>query len=280
MNPPPGTFHSCSDEDPNTAPYAEAFGTPKMRRSARAGTFAALFSTGVIGALAGCQGAPEPGSMPVDGDSLGSVEQELTPSDIARLTGSGLRQVTPIVSRVFAFGRRTIGGVVDVAKIVDVDVDIVPSIALSGVRTCRDQVTECLDGVVDDLDVGACAEDLEQCVDGVVAIIDPALDPLPGPSPSGILTGTDACRADAKNCLIGALNLNDVRACGDLLGTCVDDATAIIDDTVDDVNDILDPLTVPTPSVVVDCALQLTECLAKLGDPFDCAEQAQICATP
>jgi hypothetical protein len=276
MNPPPDTFHSCSDEDPNTAPYAEAFGTPKMRGTAHAGTFAALFSTSLVALIAGCNGAPEPGSPPEDGDWLGSAEQELSPADLARLTRGGFRQITPLVSRVFAFGRRTVGGVVGVAKVVD----IVPAIALGGVRTCRDQVTECLDGVVNDLDIAACAEDLDQCVDGVVAVIDPALDPLPGPSPSGILTGTDACRSDAKDCLIGALNLSDVSACGDLLGTCVDDATAIVDDTVDDVNDILDPLTVPTPSVVVDCALQLTECLANLGDPFDCAEQAQICATP
>jgi hypothetical protein len=274
---PLDTSRSRSDDDSTRAPQEDARGTAKMRQTARVGTFAALLSTSLIGVV-GCQGAPEPGSTPVDADSFGSVEQELSLSDVVRTTRDGFQQITPIVSRVFAVGRRTVGGVVDIAS--GVDVDIVPTIALSGVRTCRDRVTDCLDAVVDDLDIGVCADDLEVCVDGVVAVIDPALDALPGPSPSGILTGTDACRSDAKDCLVGALNLSDIRACGDLLGTCVDDATAILDETVDDVNEIIDPLAVPTPSEVVDCALQLTECLARFGDPFDCAEQAQICATP
>jgi hypothetical protein len=181
---------------------------------------------------------------------------------------------TPIVSRVLHVSGRTVRGVVEV-------IDGLPAIALSSVRTCRDEVTDCLDDVASDFDIGACADGLDVCVGGVVDIIDPALDALPGPSPSGILTGTAACRADAKDCLVGALSLNDIRSCGDVLGTCVDDVTAILDDTVDDVNDIVDPLpvAVPKPSNVVDCTLKLTQCLAGLNNPFDCAEQAQICAT-
>jgi hypothetical protein len=48
---------------------------------------------------------------------------------------------------------------------------------------------------------------------------------------------------------------------------------------VDDVNDIIDPLAVPKPDEVVDCTLELAQCLADLQNPFDCAEQARICAS-
>lgn len=183
--------------------------------------------------------------------------------------------VRPLVSRVLTVAGRSIRGLVDV-------VDGLPAIALSTVRTCRDEVTTCLDGAVDDLDIGACADGLDVCVDGVVDIIDPVLDPLPGPNASGILTGTDACRSDAKDCLVGALKVSSIRACGDVLGTCIDDATAILDEAVDDVNDIVDPLpvAVPKPSELVDCTLQLTQCLAGLNNPFDCIDQARACAAP
>jgi hypothetical protein len=183
--------------------------------------------------------------------------------------------VRPLVSRVFTVTGRTIRGLGDV-------IDGLPAIALSGVRTCRDEVATCVDGALDNLDIGACANGLDVCVDGVVDIIDPVLDPLPGPNASGVLTGTAACRSDAKDCLVGALKLTDIRVCGDVLGTCIDDATAILDETVNDVNGSVAPLpvAVPKPSNLIDCTLQLTQCLAGLNNPFDCADQARACAAP
>jgi hypothetical protein len=180
--------------------------------------------------------------------------------------------VRPLVSRVVATGSRTLRGLVDVA-------DALPAAALAGVKTCRDEVVTCLDAAVTDLDVGICADSLDGCVDGVVDIIDPVLDPLPGPNGSGIVAATGACRADARDCLAGAVSLNDISACSDVLGTCIDGIEVIVDDTVDDVNDIIDPLAVPKPGQVIDCTLELTKCLADLQNPFDCAEQARICAS-
>jgi hypothetical protein len=181
----------------------------------------------------------------------------------------------PLVSRVLTVPARSIRGLVDL-------VDGLPAIALSGVRTCRDEVATCVDGALDNLDIGACADGLDVCVDKVVDIIDPVLDPLPGPNASGVLTGTAACRMDAKDCLVGAVKLTDIRVCGDVLGTCIDEATALLDETVDDVNGVVGPLpvAVPKPSNLVDCTLQLTQCLAGLNNPFDCADQARACAAP
>jgi hypothetical protein len=212
----------------------------------------------------------------VDASDISACGEVLTDcaDDVRDQTRNVFTLVTPIVSRVLKVGVRSVRGVFDV-------IDGLPAIALSSVRTCRAEVTDCVDSAVGDLDIGACAQDLDVCVAGVVDIIDPALDALPGPSPSEILTGTDACRSDAQDCVVGALSLNDIRACGDVLGTCVDDVAAILDDTVDDVNDIVDPLpvAVPKPSNVVDCTLALTQCLVGLNNPFDCTEQARICAT-
>ncbi|HTV21146.1 MAG TPA: hypothetical protein VMG12_20815 [Polyangiaceae bacterium] len=180
--------------------------------------------------------------------------------------------VRPLVSRVFGTSVRAVRGVFDV-------VDALPAVALSGVRTCRDEVITCLDAAVTDLDVGICADSLDTCVDGVVDIIDPVLDPLPGPNGSGIVAATGVCRADARDCLAGAVSLNDISACSDVLGDCVDGVEDILNETVDDVNDIIDPLAVPKPENVIDCTLGLAQCLADLENPFDCAEQARICAS-
>lgn len=209
-----------------------------------------------------------------DVESCGDVVVECADDVLDEVRG-GFPLVRPLISRVLTVTGRTLQGLVDI-------VDGLPTIALSSVRACRNEVTTCLDGAIGDLDIGGCADGLEVCVDGVVDIIDPVLDPLPGPTASGILTGTDACRSDARDCLVGALRVSDIRACGDVLGTCVDDATAILDETVDDVNDIVDPLpvAVPQPSNVIDCTLQLTQCLAGLNNPFDCADQARACAAP
>jgi len=181
--------------------------------------------------------------------------------------------VRPLVSRVLVTGVRTLRGLVDVSA-------ALPAAALSGVKICRDEVVTCLDGAVSDLDIGTCADSLDVCVDGVVDVIDPIVDPLPGPSGSGIVAATDACRGDARDCLAGAVSLGDISACSDLLGACVDGIDAIVGETVDDVNDIIDPLAVPQPEELVDCTLDLVECLADLQNPFDCAEQARLCALP
>lgn len=241
-------------------------------------TQAALDGLGQGQLLAQCRGVADDclSGAVAQGDinSCGDVLVECSEDVLSEVRGvSGF--VRPVLSRVLTIAGNSVRGLVDV-------VDGLPAIALSTVRTCRDEVTTCLDGAIDNLDIGACADGLDVCVESVVDIIDPVLDPLPGPNASGILTGTDACRSDAKDCLVGAVKISDIRACGDVLGTCVDDATAILDETVDDVNAIIDPLPVaiPKPSDLVDCTLQLTQCLAGLNNPFDCAEQARACAAP
>jgi hypothetical protein len=281
---------------PTTAPRAES--NPHIpslaleaqrrapRRFARARLAAIVPAMAV--AIAACQAEPEPESM-LPADELASDEQGLTATD----DGSDMEAcgdptgecdddtdeprgvfaiVRPLVSRVVQTGARTLRGLVDVA-------DALPAAGLAGVRTCRDEVVTCLDAAVTDLDVGTCADSLEGCVDGVVDIIDPVLDPLPGPNGSGIVAATDICRADARDCLAGALSLSDVSSCSDVLGACIDGIEVIVDDTVDDVNDIIDPLAVPKPDEVIDCTLELAKCLADLQNPFDCAEQARICAS-
>lgn len=180
--------------------------------------------------------------------------------------------VRPLVTRVLGTSVRAVRGIFDVA-------DALPAVALSGVRTCRDEVVTCLDAAVTDLDIGICADSLDHCVDGVVDVLDPVLDPLPGPNGSGIMAATDVCRGQARDCLVGAVSLTDVSVCGDVLGACVDSVEDILNETVDDVNDIIDPLAVPKPANVIDCTLDLAECLAALDNPFDCAEQARICAS-
>jgi hypothetical protein len=268
------------------APHAEM--TPR--------TLLTAFVPALFAALAACQGAPEAElepAPPVD-EPLASGEQSLAaagegsdtstcgdPSvgcagDTADGTPRGARGgfaiVGPLVSRVVSTGARTVRGLVDLA-------DALPAAGLSGVRACRDEVVTCLDAAGTDLDVGTCADSLDGCIDSVVDILDPVIDPLPGPNGSGIVAATGACRVDARDCLAGALTLNDISACSDVLGACVDGIDIIVDEAVDDVNDIIDPLAVPKPDELVDCTLELTKCLADLQNPFDCAEQARICAS-
>lgn len=236
---------------------------------------AALDGTGQGQLLADCRAtaddcldaAANAGDVSACGDVLVECADDI-PNDARGLFAI----VRPLVSRVVSTGARTLRGFVDVA-------DALPGVALAGVKTCRDEVVTCLDAAVTDLDIGTCADSLDGCVDGVVDIIDPVLDPLPGPNGSGIVAATGVCRADARDCLAGALSLNDISACGDVLGACIDGIQVIVDDTVDDVNDIVDPLAVPKPGEVIDCTLELAKCLADLKNPFDCAEQARICAS-
>jgi hypothetical protein len=298
------TTAPCAESNPPIPSLALAARQRAPRRVAR--TLLAALVPAMAAAIAACQGAPEPEPAPRADDPLASGEQSLSASDCRRdlsscLSNPGgvsdLDQCTldfedcldqadpdpvgparpfailrPLVSRVVATGSRTLRGLVDVA-------DALPAAALAGVKTCRDEVVTCLDAAVTDLDIGTCADSLDACVDGVVDIIDPVLDPLPGPNGSGIVAATDACRADARDCLAGAVSLSDISACSAVLGTCIDGIEVIVDATVDDVNDIIDPLAVPKPGEVIDCTLELAKCLADLQNPFDCAEQARICAS-
>ena len=50
--------------------------------------------------------------------------------------------------------------------------------------------------------------------------------------------------------------------------------------TISDVTKIVGlPVKVPGVGQTVDCTTSLTECLLKLGNPLDCAAQAQSCVT-
>jgi hypothetical protein len=296
------TTAPCAESNPKSPSLALAARRRAPRHFTR--TLAAVLVPAMTVAIAACQAEPEP-AAPAD-DSLATGEQGLSASecrgelsrclsnpggvsDVDQCTldfenclstaapdpsgQAGLFAITrPLVSRVVSTGARTLRGLANIT-------DAVPAAALAGVRTCRDEVVTCLDTAVTDLDVGICADSLDGCVDGVVDIIDPVLDPLPGPNASGIVTATDACRADARGCLVGALSLNDISACSAVLGACVDGIEVIVDDSINDVNDIIDPLAVPKPGAVIDCTLELTQCLAALQNPFDCAEQARICAS-
>jgi hypothetical protein len=244
----------------------------------------------IAATIVGCQGAAEPQATHDLDDSLALDEQRLAAASGATGTGAcdpsvgcsggnsnnqggGVFAIArPLVSRVVSSSRDVLRGLVDAA-------DALPALALNGVRTCRDEVVTCLDAAVTNLDTGTCAASLDGCVDGVVDIIDPVLDPLPGPNASGIVAATGACRTDARDCLTGALTLTDINACSAGLGACIDGLEVIVNDTVDDVNVILDPLVVPKPENAVDCTLELAQCLADFNNPFDCAEQARICAS-
>lgn len=295
------TTAPCAESNPTFPSLALAAKRRAPRRSAR--RLAAGLVPAMAVALAACQAEPEP-AAPAD-DSLAFGEQGLSASECRGELGSclsnpggdvdqctldfedclsqaapdsfgqaGLFAITrPLVSRVVSTGARTLRGLVDI-------VDAVPAAALAGVRTCRDEVVTCLEAASTDLDVGICADSLDGCVDGVVDIIDPVLDPLPGPNGSSIVAATASCRADARGCLVGALSLNDISACSGVLGACVDGIEVIVDASVDDVNAIIDPLAVPKPGEVLDCTQELAQCLAALQNPFDCAEQARICASP
>jgi hypothetical protein len=298
------TIAPCAESKLFTPSPALATQHRSWRRLAR--SLLAALGPAMAAAISACQGTPEPEPAPRVDDPVASGEQSLSASDCRRelsacVSSAGgasdvdqctidfedcLSQaapdpvgqtglfaiVRPLVSRVVSGGARTLRGLGDVA-------DALPALALAGVKTCREGVVTCLDTAVTDLDVGICSDSLDGCVDGVVDIIDPVLDPLPGPNASGIVTATDACRADARGCLVGALSLNDISACSAVLGACVDGIEVIVDDSIDDVNAIIDPLAVPKPGAVIDCTLELTQCLAALQNPFDCAEQARICAS-
>jgi hypothetical protein len=191
-----------------------------------------------------------------------------------------LRRAFPLVRstlrRVFGTGVRTIRGLVNV-------IDGAPALALNGVRVCRERVVVCLEDAVSDLEIDSCADGLDTCIGSVADVIDPVvdsvdevLDPLPGPNVGDLVEGTEDCRAAAKDCLVGALDLSDIRACGNLLGACVGDASDIVEGTVEDVREVVEPAAAVTN--VVDCTLELTQCIAALGDPFVCVDQARVCA--
>ena len=298
------TTAPCAESNPKSPSLALAAQRQAPRRFAR--TLVVAFVPAMAVAIAACQAEPEPEPVAPADEPLASGGQGLSAAECRRELSSCLSNpggvsdvdqctvdfedclsqaapdpvgqarpfaiLRPLVSRVVSTGTRTLRGLVDVA-------DALPAAALAGVRACRDEVVTCLDAAVTDLDVGICADSLDGCVGGVVDIIDPVLDPLPGPNGSGIVAATDACRADARGCLVGALSLNDISACSAVLGACVDGIEVIVDASVDDVNAIIDPLAVPKPGEVIDCTLELAQCLVDLQNPFDCAEQARICAS-
>lgn len=97
---------------------------------------------------------------------------------------------------------------------------------------------------------------------------------------------TAACRQDLRSCLANGGGVSHLGQCtldfegcftqaaldglgqGQLLSRC----RGVADDPL--------PVAVPKPSNLVDCTLQLTQCLAGLNNPFDCADQARACGAP
>lgn len=290
------TNASTAETSPRTPWLARA-----PRRHSR-GLGGASLSTALVALLMACRGAPEPVEASRGDEALASAEQSLLAEcrstaddcvdsaldlndvsacgavlaecveDVSTDVRGAFPIARPLLSRLLVRSVRAVRGFGDVAE-------ALPAIALSGVRTCRDEVVSCLDGAAD-LDVGVCADSLDACVGGVVDIIDPIVAPLPGPSGSGIVAATDACRSDARDCLAGALSVGDITSCKEMLGACADGVDAIVGETLEEVNEITDPLAVPNPGEVVDCTFDLAECLADFQNPFDCAEQARACALP
>ncbi len=158
----------------------------------------------------------------------------------------------------------------------------VTSRAAGALRGCRASANTCLDGALSSVDVGACTDIFDVCVDGVIDVVDPILDPLPLPGPRQIFDATADCRSSARDCLRGAVDALDIRACRDLVGSCVDDARGLVDVVVDETNGVIDAilpgaLGIPNPSEVLDCSGQLLSCLGSQTGPFACAADARDC---
>ena len=153
---------------------------------------------------------------------------------------------------------------------------------VGALRGCRASANVCLDDALGALDVTSCTDIFDACVGGVVDVIDPILDPLPLPGPRQIFDATADCQASAKDCLAGALDALDIRACRDLIDSCVTDARDLVDVVVDETNDVIDAvlpgaLDVPRPSEVLDCSGQLLSCLGSPTGPLSCAANARDC---
>jgi hypothetical protein len=153
---------------------------------------------------------------------------------------------------------------------------------VGALRGCRASANVCLDDALGALDVSSCTDIFDACVGGVIDVIDPILDPLPLPGPRQIFDATADCQASAKDCLAGALDALDIRACRDLIDSCVTDARDLVDVVVDEANGVIDAvlpgaLDVPGPSEVLDCSGQLLSCLGSATGPFSCAASARDC---
>src|SRR5262249_49518732 len=120
----------------------------------------------------------------------------------------------------------------------------------------------------------------DTCANKAISIVSTVVDPLPGPTPSQVVDGLSQCQKESTACLKGAVTVSDVSACRSVLDTCVKNASSLVDGTIGDLTSIL-PLPVKVPGVnqTVDCTTNLTDCLLKLGNPVDCAAQAQACVT-
>lgn len=151
---------------------------------------------------------------------------------------------------------------------------------VGALRGCRASANICLDGALTALDVSSCSDVFDACIDGAIDVIDPIIDPLPGPRQ--IFDATAECRTSAKDCLRGALDALDIRACRDLIGSCVDDARGLVDVVVDEANGVIDGVLpgapdVPRPGEILDCSGSLLSCLGSSTGPFDCAADARDC---
>jgi hypothetical protein len=152
--------------------------------------------------------------------------------------------------------------------------------ALDALGTCESKANACLKAAVKVSDVTPCQEMFDTCASNAISIVSAVVDPLPGPNPSQLVDGLSQCQMESTACLKGAITVSDVSSCRSVLDTCVKNASSLVDGTITDVTNIV-PLPVKVPKVgqTVDCTTSLTECLLKLGNPLDCAAQAQACVT-
>jgi hypothetical protein len=156
------------------------------------------------------------------------------------------------------------------------DLGGITSDALDAVAACQAQAGKCLEGVVTVSNVSECQDVLEECTSHAIDLVDTITDPLPGPNPGEIIEGFSDCQASSQLCLTKAVTSLDISKCQNTLATCVGDATDLIDQTIDDVNQIL-PIPLPSPTKPIDCTAQATQCLLQLKNPIDCATQAAQC---
>jgi hypothetical protein len=173
-----------------------------------------------------------------------------------------------------------------ISKVGDIATDLIGkaggdvSKALGALDVCENKASACLKAAVKATDVTPCQEVFDTCADQAISIVSTVVDPLPGPTPGQLVNGLSQCQTQSTACLKGALTVSDVSSCRSVLDTCVKNASSLIDSTITDVTSIL-PLPVKVPGVgqTVDCTTSLTDCLLKLGNPIDCAAQAQACVT-
>ena len=169
------------------------------------------------------------------------------------------------INGIFDTAIDTIGTVVEAADVLN---------------ECRRDARDCLIAANSVSDANDCREDFEMCAQEAVDLAEGLIEPLPGPTPGEIIEGFTDCRAEAATCLSSSINQLEIMFCSDALEACIDDATDLVDGTLDEIDDIADALLppgVPTPGEIVDCNWELTICLLEFTPANVCAANAIEC---